>query len=260
MVPVGNPYLLHIIKWTTATAPSCCHKQYCCVSILDSAVTWLIASSLSGHNLHRKSNTIIGYNILVTCNLWACLINQLFFVWLLWNVAGTSGGLIVIWPCWSFLSNPVQILVTLSKSFNSHQNGHFVSQQRLYGNKNISGSHLMPANLRWLESQCIRKGIFDSVKQAGFLYWCGTCLNLEKVLKFFDLISFQKGVLFVLFCGASSKPVRYSKCALNSWPEKNPSYICYAIIFDLKNAKIHQNIQCLKKNRRNIRKLNISIW
>ena len=94
-----------------------------------------------------------------------------------------------------FLSNPVQILVPLSKSFNSHQNGHVVSWQRLYGNKNISGSHLMPANLRWLESQCIRKSILDSVKQASFLYWCSTCLNLEKVLKFFDLISFQKGVL-----------------------------------------------------------------
>ena len=49
-----NPYLLHITQWTITPTLSSHHRRYCfCTSILHSANTWLIVSSLSPHNTHR---------------------------------------------------------------------------------------------------------------------------------------------------------------------------------------------------------------
>ena len=60
LAAIENMYLLHITQWAITPALSCHHRQYCfCASILHSAATWLIASSLSLHNLHRGETLLL---------------------------------------------------------------------------------------------------------------------------------------------------------------------------------------------------------
>ena len=80
LLPVGNPYLLHIIQWITTSTLSCCHRQYCfCVSILHSATTWPIVYSLFLHNLQRSKTFCWSTFLFILFVLSGCFVHPLTF-------------------------------------------------------------------------------------------------------------------------------------------------------------------------------------
>ena len=73
LLPVGNPYWLHITQSATTLTLSYHHRWYCCASIVHSVSRWLIVSSLSLHNLYRGETLSSLLFILFLLNTWSCL-------------------------------------------------------------------------------------------------------------------------------------------------------------------------------------------